>query len=687
MKTSLKNQKNKFLRLTLTICLLIIIPLQLFAQVCQELIWSDEFNGSTLDLNNWHHQTLGPNGGQWFNGELQHYTDDSSNSFVSNGELNIVAIKETTTQNDVTLDYTSARLNSKIAFTYGRVDVRAKLPFGNGTWPAIWTLGKNINEPGAYWETQGFGTTSWPACGELDIMEHGLHATNEISCAIHTPSSFGNTVNTQVLPLTDVANNYHVYSMDWSPDQITFLVDDIPYYTYNPPIKDESTWPFDLDQYLILNVAMGGISGNVDPGFTQSSMVIDYVRVYNEPENLTISGQQPMVDEDGLQYRTFDIPNANYIWTVPSDATITSGQGTNEITVNWGCTLGDVSLELQTTCGITNLSYKVTSFVLPVISGQPSIPSNTTNRIYSIDENAAYTYTWTVPADVDILSGQGTSVIEVDFGTASGIISVTLGSSCSSNTYDFPFVIEESFLYADFDNIDLEFIPYDGVVFQEVNNPSPSEINTSNFVGRVNKTVGSTPFAGIEADVYEVAFDLRPVMTQKVFSSVPGVVRFMLDDETTGAERIKISLDYGPGDVNQWVQLVYDFTGAPTETYDQLRLTYNHGNTTTEFWYFDDVMGHTDAFLNIITEEMTKVVEIYPNPSSGLFYINTNDIFSVGSTYELEVFDVQGRFVLNRQFLSQGRQVTFDLSDKTPGLYFVRLSGRSLQYVKAIVKK
>ena len=245
-----------------------------------DLVWSDEFNGTELDMSKWYRQTFGPNGGQWFNGELQHYTDSDDNSFVSNGELHIVAKKETTTQNGVTLDYTSARLNSKYAFTYGRVDVRAKLPEGNGTWPAIWTLGKNISETGTYWETQGFGTTSWPQCGELDIMEHGLHATDVISSAIHTPSSFGNTMNTDTFPLPDVSANYHVYSMNWSPDQITFLVDGVGFYTYNPAVKDSSTWPFDLDQFLLLNVAMGGFAGNPDPNFTQSSMVIDYVRVY-----------------------------------------------------------------------------------------------------------------------------------------------------------------------------------------------------------------------------------------------------------------------------------------------------------------------------------------------------------------------------------------------------------------------
>ena len=263
--------------------------------VYTDLVWSDEFDGNgAINSSNWHHQTFGPNGGQWFNGELQHYTDSQTNSFVSGGFLNIVAKRETTTQNGVTLDYTSARLNSKFAFTYGRIDVRAKLPFGSGTWPAIWTLGKNINEPGAYWETQGFGTTNWPACGEIDVMEHGLHAVNEVSSAIHTPSSSGATVNTDTQMLADVANNFHVYSMNWSPDQITFLIDGVGYYTYNPSTQNDSTWPFYEDQFILLNIAMGGFAGTIDASFTESSMVIDYVRVY---QNSSLSTEEVFTDK------------------------------------------------------------------------------------------------------------------------------------------------------------------------------------------------------------------------------------------------------------------------------------------------------------------------------------------------------------------------------------------------------
>ena len=251
-----------------------------------DLVWADEFDtNGAIDATKWHHQTQLPQGGSWYNGEQQHYTNRIENSSVNNGFLDITAIKENFTDQGQTKQYTSARLNSKFAFTYGRVDVRAKLPFGDGTWPAIWTLGKNINEDGGFWDNQ-YGTVGWPACGELDIMEHGLHPTNQVSVAIHTPSSYGSTVNTSIQPLADVANDFHVYSMNWSPDQITFLIDGVGFYTYNPAVKNDDTWPFYLEQYLLLNIAMGGNGGAIDSNFSQSSMVIDYVRVY---QNTTAS--------------------------------------------------------------------------------------------------------------------------------------------------------------------------------------------------------------------------------------------------------------------------------------------------------------------------------------------------------------------------------------------------------------
>lgn len=286
--------------------------------VYNDLVWSDEFDiNGAIDTDNWFHQTQLPAGGNWFNGEQQHYTNRIENSFVENGFLNIVAIFEGRiadgegfTDQGETKEYTSARLNSKFAFTYGRVDVRAKLPFGDGTWPAIWTLGKNINEDGAYWDNQGFGTTNWPATGEIDIMEHGLGAVNHVSSALHTPCGgcFGATMNFQSYVLNDVANTFHVYSVNWSPEKIVFLIDNIPFYTYNPADKESAagTWPFIEDQYLLLNIAMGGIAGTPDPNFIESSMVIDYVRVY---QNSSLSTE----DFSANTFSVYPNPSKNII--------------------------------------------------------------------------------------------------------------------------------------------------------------------------------------------------------------------------------------------------------------------------------------------------------------------------------------------------------------------------------------
>ena len=253
-----------------------------------ELVWSDEFStDGAINGNNWHHQTQLPNGGGWFNGEEQHYTDELANSSVQNGNLSITAKKESYTDQGFNKQYTSARLNSKFAFTYGRVEVRAKLPSGNGTWPAIWTLGKNINEDGGFWDAT-HGDTSWPACGEIDIMEHWGNNQNFVQSALHTPSSSGSTENHGGQTIATVTSEFHVYELDWTAEKMVFSVDGTVHYTYNPAVKDASTWPFDAPQYLLLNVAMGGVGGAIDPAFVESSMEIDYVRVYQKESDQTV---------------------------------------------------------------------------------------------------------------------------------------------------------------------------------------------------------------------------------------------------------------------------------------------------------------------------------------------------------------------------------------------------------------
>lgn len=241
-----------------------------------------------LDTTKWFHQTVIPNGWSWFNNEQQLYTDRTENSYVSAGTLKIVAKKEQFTDQGVTKQYTSARLNSKFAFTYGRVEVRAKMPTGHGTWPAIWMLGKNITERGAYWETQGYGTTSWPACGELDIMEHWGRNQNYVQSAIHTPSSHGATINHGGQYIGTASTDFHIYSMDWNAQRMVFSVDGMEHYRYDPTVKNADNWPFDADLYLLLNVA---IESGIDASFTESAMEVDYVRIYNSQGQLIWSDE------------------------------------------------------------------------------------------------------------------------------------------------------------------------------------------------------------------------------------------------------------------------------------------------------------------------------------------------------------------------------------------------------------
>lgn len=232
-----------------------------------ELVWQDEFDkDGAPNTDNWGYN-IGNGDNGWGNNESQYYTNRLDNAKVENGVLKITAKRESYEG----YDFTSARLLTagKFEFTYGRIDVRAKLPQGGGLWPAIWMLGAN------------YSTVGWPACGEIDIMEYVGNNPGQISSALHTTSSSGATVNYKATSITNETTEFHLYSMVWTEDSITFLLNDVEYYSYSPSTKNDQTWPFYNKQFIILNVAVGGnLGGTIDPNFETSTMEIDYVRVY-----------------------------------------------------------------------------------------------------------------------------------------------------------------------------------------------------------------------------------------------------------------------------------------------------------------------------------------------------------------------------------------------------------------------
>ena len=231
------------------------------------LVWSDEFNGNSLDPSVWNFET-GNNG--WGNNELENYTSRANNATLQNGKLVIHALKE----NYGGSSYTSARLTTqgKKEFTYGRIDIRAILPQGKGIWPALWMLGSNIN------------TAGWPACGETDIMELLGQEPTKVYGTLHygTLADHGQRGGNFVLNTGKFSDQFHVFSLEWQQDQVKLFVDTTLYLTVNKTDVIPYTYPFNAPFFFIFNVAVGGDWPGSPDGTTYFPqwMIVDYVRVY-----------------------------------------------------------------------------------------------------------------------------------------------------------------------------------------------------------------------------------------------------------------------------------------------------------------------------------------------------------------------------------------------------------------------
>lgn len=237
--------------------------IQVVISVAFSLVWSDEFDvAGAPNSSKWGYD-IGTGSGGWGNNELQYYTNRSNNIIVENGVLKITAQRE----NYSGSTFTSARLLSKdkYSFKYGRIEARAKLPAGVGTWPAIWMLGSN------------FSTVGWPNCGEIDIMEHRGMELNKIFATLHYPGNSGANGKGGTTNISNATTEFHIYRADWSAIEIKFYVDDQLFFTF----PNNSTIPFNQNFFFILNLAIGGnFAGPVAATLNSASMEIDYIRVY-----------------------------------------------------------------------------------------------------------------------------------------------------------------------------------------------------------------------------------------------------------------------------------------------------------------------------------------------------------------------------------------------------------------------
>jgi len=234
------------------------------------LKWADEFNGDALDLNNWTFD-IGTGSGGWGNNESQYYTSSTSNCSVANGKLTITARKETQGSSN----YSSARIKTlgKQEFQFGRIDIRARLPKGQGIWPALWMLGSN------------FPTAGWPACGELDIMELIGNQPNRVHGTAHFGAAPPSTQKTASYGLSSgtFSDEYHVFTLKWENNLVEWYVDDVKFHSITPT-STGGIYPFNQKFFFIFNVAVGGNW----PGYPDNSTVfpqqmdVDYVRVFQK---------------------------------------------------------------------------------------------------------------------------------------------------------------------------------------------------------------------------------------------------------------------------------------------------------------------------------------------------------------------------------------------------------------------
>jgi len=246
-----------------------------------ELMWSDEFEGDAgtpIDSESW---TCEIGGQGWGNQEHQYYTNRVENvSLDGEGSLAIVARQETLPESRCwygTCQYTSARCitENKVEFTYGRVEARIKIPYGQGIWPAFWMLGADLRQVG------------WPNSGEIDIMENVGFEPRTVHGTVHGPSySGGSGIGGAYSIDENFSNDYHVFAIDWDVDAIRWYVDGNLYFTFTPDDLGNRKWVFDKDFFILLNVAVGGIW----PGYPDETtvfpqtMLVDYVRVYQLAE-------------------------------------------------------------------------------------------------------------------------------------------------------------------------------------------------------------------------------------------------------------------------------------------------------------------------------------------------------------------------------------------------------------------
>ncbi|MBL7112672.1 MAG: glycoside hydrolase family 16 protein [Bacteroidales bacterium] len=648
---------------------------------CRLLVWSDEFEYTGLpDTLKWGYDVGdGCDYGicNWGNLEAQYYTfRDPENARVEDGKLIIEARKELT----VNKKYSSARLVTRdiMQITYGRIEFRAKLAGGAGTWNALWLLG----------DREELG---WPDCGEIDIMEYVGAEPGIVRGTPHQASAYGGGAPSARIQVPDAETEFHTYTIEWNPDSIVWFMDDLKFNVYYNEYTGEAQWPYDRSFYLLMNLAVGGtLGGPIDNGIFDDTvaMEVDYIRIYQNPEEAGIRGKSKISkNESNLEYSCL-IPANKYNWTVPEGVTIVEGDGTSSIIVDWDCEEGSVGLEVETDCDTVSISLPV-MFQPREISGRQAVYQNESGISFSVPPVSGGTYNWTVPGDAVISSGESDSEMTVNWGCSVGQISVDITGSClqeevaqdieivplgltgpgylSKGTKDIEFYIDSlhagtylwsfpegvvinsgvdsyginvdwgtdpgfvivavtnscgvmkdsilvsitsDLIIADFDVVDPDWLVFSGSNYERAENPSKTGLNISDLVGLTYKDATAATWAGFYTDLNETMdFSSGALFSLLSFAQRTGNVLFKIENSLGGgASPVEISVPITK--TNEWEQLFFDFKDAATDSYNRVTLFFDFGQVYTDTFYFDNVILHRSAAeVGITVSQDTEITE------------------------------------------------------------------------------
>jgi beta-glucanase (GH16 family) len=604
---SCKRIKFNYSVILITVFALFLSPVKIKAQ-CTQLIWADEFNvDGPPNPANWVYEV----GNLGLNNELQHYTNRPENSIVQGGVLKIKAIKE----NYLGSSYTSARIISKgkYDFKYGRVEARAKLPAGVGTWPAIWMLGNNIDQ------------VSWPACGEIDIMEHVGKNLNRIYGTLHYPGRSGGNANGNSTIINDATTQFHVYALDWTASAIKIYVDGILYHT----VPNSNSIPFNHNFFFLLNVAMGGDFGGpiVDPAFTSASMEIDYIRVYNN--GYSISGPTNTLANQTNIYTIENIQGVTYNWTVPAGATIVSGNGTNSITVNWGNTAGNVSVGITSINNCTS-GNQTSTYLLPVKILQTSEIYEDYQLIHNISfNNATGTYTPYTPNPN------------------------TSGMNNSSNV-------------GKYDRNGGQL--YDNISFvTSINNVADFKAGTKQFA----------------MDVYTSA----PIGTQITWQ-LENSAKATGGNYPTGRNSFYTATIEQTNTWHTLIFNYNSSPDSNTldSEVDRFIFLCNPNSNTNNIYYFDNIKSLSTNNLAVANFDLgaSYAIKITPNPANQFFSVNFP--YEIG-VKEIVINDASGRIVLQKNLNGNEDKLTIDISNIPTGIYLLSLKSDKNIWTNKMIKE